>query len=360
MCGRAGRKGFDEHGESILMVREKDKLQAFELMKRELNELHSCLNTHQSGLDRAILEVVGAGRITNQTELKEYLSLTLVGNQLAEQDLLDSAQISVQNLVQNGFFVEDDDNFKATILASATLASGLAPNEALLLAKEISRDIGNFCLKDDFHAVYHVTPLSGLHRHNWVRMMDIYNVMQDNKKHVADLIGIQPAYLQKLAQGGSMKNGDIHQIHERFFNALILFDLLNEVPFVSLIEKYDINRGALQSMQQVAASFSGMVSNFCRGANLKLLECIIRDLQGRLSSGVESDLIGLCQIPHVERVRARLLQKAGLDTPEIVAKTDIIDIFKALKSIDAPDNIIFKVARQIQFGAKEYVENGRQ
>ena len=47
------------------------------------------------------------------------------------------------------------------------------------------------------------------------------------------------------------------QIHKRFYAALVLHDLVREVPLMQVSQKYGAPKGTLQSLQQSAATFSG-------------------------------------------------------------------------------------------------------
>ena len=49
-------------------------------------------------------------------------------------------------------------------------------------------------------------------------------------------------------------------IHHRFYVALALNDLVNEVPLSKVAKKYDASKGMLQGLQQTVSSFAGMVS----------------------------------------------------------------------------------------------------
>ena len=52
-------------------------------------------------------------------------------------------------------------------------------------------------------------------------------------------------------------------IHQRFYTALALHDLVNERSLTAVSRKYGANKGMLQSLQQAAATFAGMVTRFC-------------------------------------------------------------------------------------------------
>ena len=66
MIGRAGRKGVDTEGESILLCRESDRKRVEQLVMSDLKPVKSCLiqdngETLCSSMKRAILEVIVSG-----------------------------------------------------------------------------------------------------------------------------------------------------------------------------------------------------------------------------------------------------------------------------------------------------------
>jgi hypothetical protein len=46
-------------------------------------------------------------------------------------------------------------------------------------------------------------------------------------------------------------------VHRRFYTALALHDLVNEVPLAVVARKFGCSRGMLQSLQQSASTFAG-------------------------------------------------------------------------------------------------------
>ena len=50
--------------------------------------------------------------------------------------------------------------------------------------------------------------------------------------------------------------------HLRFYTALALQDLVNEVPLAEVAVKFQCARGFLQSLQQGAATFAGECTSF--------------------------------------------------------------------------------------------------
>jgi DNA polymerase theta len=51
-------------------------------------------------------------------------------------------------------------------------------------------------------------------------------------------------------------------VHRRFYTALALHDLVNEVPLAVVAAKFGCSRGMLQSLQQSAATFAGGYNSF--------------------------------------------------------------------------------------------------
>lgn len=69
MAGRAGRKGVDTKGESILICKQSEKSKVVDLLKSELHPVHSCIggelvskgNHNPTAMSRALLEVIVSG-----------------------------------------------------------------------------------------------------------------------------------------------------------------------------------------------------------------------------------------------------------------------------------------------------------
>ena len=78
---------------------------------------------------------------------------------------------------------------------------------------------------------------------------------------MAELVGVEERFLVRAARGNiathTTKQQHALAIHNRFYTALILNDLVNEMPLNAVARKYACARGQLQSLQQNAATFAG-------------------------------------------------------------------------------------------------------
>ena len=142
-------------------------------------------------------------------------------------------------------------------------------------------------------------------------------------RRVADLVGIEEAFLARAVRGRILTRTDQHRqslaVHRRFFAALALQDLVHEVPLNVVTRRYGANRGMLQSLQGSAATFAGMVTVFCEKLGWTNMELLLSQFQSRLSFGVERELCDLVRISLLNAARARMLYNAGYHTIASVA-----------------------------------------
>ena len=85
--------------------------------------------------------------------------------------------------------------------------------------------------------------------------------MTPDMRRVAELVGVEESFLARAVRGRILtktaKQVRVVQIHRRFYLALVLHDLVNEMPLNAVGRKYGLNKGMLQSLQQSAATFAG-------------------------------------------------------------------------------------------------------
>ncbi|KAL1509907.1 hypothetical protein ABEB36_004572 [Hypothenemus hampei] len=121
-------------------------------------------------------------------------------------------------------------------------------------------------------------------------------------------------------------------VHKRFFVALALQDLVNEVPLAEVCMKFNCNRGMLQGLQQSASTFAGMVTSFSKQLGWTSVEILLAQFQDRMQFGVGRDLLDLMQLPVLNGKLARILYKAGVETLVQLAN----------QSVDAIEGILIK------------------
>ena len=216
MVGRAGRKGVDERGESVLICKPSERSKVTNLFQSAPKPVTSCLDESKRGqrgrgrdtsaLRRALLEVVVSGTATSQREIETYVRCTLLFAEMSKKfskspaaktttsPNKDAATIArnlvkttLQYLLTNEFIAvrtplpdRHRDNpgdsavlpsagsteHHATQLGAATVASALSPEEALLVFAELRKARRNFVLENELHIIYLVRVCSlSLHKY---------------------------------------------------------------------------------------------------------------------------------------------------------------------------------------------------
>ncbi|KAL4193941.1 hypothetical protein AMTRI_Chr05g66280 [Amborella trichopoda] len=395
MAGRAGRTGIDTSGESILICKPEEVKRISALLNDSCPPLQSCLSEDKNGMTHAILEVVAGGIVQTATDIHRYVRCTLLNSTKPFEDVVKSAQDSLRWLCQRKFLEwnEETKMYSTTPLGRATFGSSLTPEESLVVLDDLSRAREAFVLASDLHLVYLVTPINVDVEPDWElyykRFMELSNLDQS----VGNRVGVKEPFLMRMAHGAptvhtlgkSRLNGRRQyaksqsfcmtsfnnmlsdelslRVCRRFYVALMLARLVQEVPVMAVCEAFKVARGMVQALQENAGRFALMVSVFCERLGWHDLEGLVSKFQNRVTFGVRAEIVELTTIPLVKGSRARALYRAGLRTPQAVAEASIPDIVKALfegsswaaEEGSAMRRMQFGVAKKIKVGARRIV-----
>jgi replicative superfamily II helicase len=78
---------------------------------------------------------------------------------------------------------------------------------------------------------------------------------------------------------------EIARIYRRFYTALQLRDLCNEMPVHAVARKYDIPRGTVQTLAQTCHGFAAGMIKFCERMNWGALAAVLDHFSDRLKAG---------------------------------------------------------------------------
>jgi DNA polymerase theta len=78
---------------------------------------------------------------------------------------------------------------------------------------------------------------------------------------------------------------EIARIYRRFYAALQLRDLCNEMPVHAVARKYDIPRGMVQNLAQTCHGFAAGMIKFCERMNWGALVAVLDHFSDRLRAG---------------------------------------------------------------------------
>uniref|UniRef100_A0A8C4VI48 DNA polymerase theta n=1 Tax=Gopherus evgoodei TaxID=1825980 RepID=A0A8C4VI48_9SAUR len=358
MAGRAGRKGVDIVGESILVCKSSERSKGIALLQGSLKPVHSCLLRGEgegvtSSMIRAILEIIVGGVASTPDDVRTYASCTLLAASLKDRDQdserdEDRAQngaveACVRWLLENEFIqILDSGNgmkevYRPTHLGTATLSSSLSPTEALGIFADLQRAMKGFVLENDLHILYLVTPVyEEWTTIDWYQFFCLWEKLPSSMKRVAELVGIEEGFLARSVKGKIIaKTEKQHRqmaIHKRFFTSLALLDLISEIPLKDITKKYNCSRGQLQSLQQSAATYAGMVTVFSNRLGWHNMEQLLSQFQSRLTFGIQRELCDLVRVSLLNAQHARALYNAGFITVADLAKGNTAEVETALKN----------------------------
>ncbi|KAF5402490.1 hypothetical protein PHET_04083 [Paragonimus heterotremus] len=429
MAGRAGRKGLDTSGQSILLCKPRDLPRVRQLISAGMPPVRSCLiDSHggasESSLKRALLEVIANGFIETVADARLYLSSTLMAvimlstndqfaassqncstrrrslrlsqpglqpcrelcgsstkqlespslteqfisfinrilntclSQLSDYELIliDRSTCAHTGCLDCNVSVDQDERdlvksdilpgcarLQPTAFGRAVLSSSLGPTHGLVVFEELDKARRAIALDTDLHFVYLLTPVyldvgAAL---DWYRYLEQYQALSAADRRVADLIGVEERFIIRCVSGASASGSrygtstclaDRVALHRRFYMALALYRLVCEDGLSTVAQNFGINRGLLQSLQQQAATYAGMVTVFCNRLGWVHLERLLANYQSRLFYGVSEELVDLLRLlPLVNAQRARALYSGGYTTVSSLASAKPRDLARFLQ-----------------------------
>ena len=255
--------------------------------------------------------------------LIRYANCTLLAAQLEKEGQEGVIQSCVDFLESSEFIrlqeVDGAVRYVATRLGLACLAASLGPDESLKVFTELSKARKQFVLENELHIIYLIVPIYAAvswPNMDWMSYLSLWEELSEDMKRVGTIVGVEERWMVR-AMRGTVRTTDPEQrkclaIHQRFYTALALHDLVNEMPLSRVASTYGATKGMLQSLQQAASTFSGMVTVFCDRLGWSNLELLVGQFQSRMEFGVQRELVDLCKLMSVDGARARMLYNAGI------------------------------------------------
>uniref|UniRef100_A0A516IJI0 Helicase and polymerase-containing protein TEBICHI n=1 Tax=Turnera subulata TaxID=218843 RepID=A0A516IJI0_9ROSI len=389
MAGRAGRTGIDTAGESVLICKPDELKRIMGLLTENCPPLQSCLSEDKNGMTHAILEVVAGGIVQTANDIHRYVRCTLLNSTKPFKDVVKSAQDSLRWLCHRKFLEWNEETklYSTTPLGRAAFGSSLCPEESLIVLDDLSRAREGFVLASDLHLVYLVTPINVDVEPNWELYYERFMELSALDQSVGNRVGVSEPFLMRMAHGAPMRtlsrtmddarknrgkldsrSGVINRsmmsdeqtlrVCKRFYVALILSRLVQEVPVGEVCEAFKVARGMVQALQDNSGRFASMVSLFCERLGWHDLEGLVAKFQNRVSFGVKAEIVELTTIPYIKGSRARALYKAGLRTPLAIAEASIPEIVKALFESSSWAAQEGSAQRRMQLGIAKKIKNG--
>ncbi|KAI1437566.1 P-loop containing nucleoside triphosphate hydrolase protein [Xylaria sp. CBS 124048] len=329
MRGRAGRKGKDEIGETYLCCRKDDLDDVVELMHADLPQVSSALTTDKRRIQRALLEVVSIRLVDSRESMNEYIGKTLLSISREPELIREHVDSSLQELLKTGFIQCDRfDTFVATQFGKAVVASSLDPEDGAFIHREMQRALRAFVMDGEMHVLYTFTPVQELSMTiNWQVFRSEMEALDDSGLRVMTFLGLKPTIVNRMAQGGTLKEStpeekETARVYRRFYLALQLRDLCNEIPVHVVARKYDMPRGTVQTLQQTCQGFAAGMIKFCEQMGWGAMAATLDHFSDRLKAGAKADLLALAKVTFIKSRTARVFYDNGFKTVALLANAD--------------------------------------
>lgn len=158
-----------------------------------------------------------------------------------------------------------------------------------------------------------------------------YNKLSADQLHTAKMIGITESLAIRIVMGKTLTEEQSNLVN-RFFVTLILQDLWNLKSVFEVSQSYGVNRGLVQNLVSLAASYAVSVSKFCQEIQeFWAFDAVLNVITSRLRHCCTSELIPLMELPSVRLSRAKQLYANGFKTIEAIAKADPQDLVNAVE-----------------------------
>ncbi|GAB4817305.1 hypothetical protein N2152v2_004351 [Parachlorella kessleri] len=352
MAGRAGRAGLDTEGESYLIAGSVPLPKLEALMRDGDTAIETCLAQGKRGMKRAMLEMVATGVVSTAADVQRYACCTLLAAMHDAQAVVAATRAALAWLAQQGFICwsKATQTYDCLPLGKAALASGLSPEDCLLVKADLDRALDGLVLRTELHKMFLCVPVTALgDAHiDWPKFSRVVERLQGPEAAVMCQVGVNPRFVQDQARGvgsggtgaGNRQQREAERVCKRFWAALVVSDVVREEQAPDVLRRYGMRPGPLDALKRQVAGFASMVATFCEQMPVELgyhdISTMLKSYQARVLRGVREDILPLSEIPHLKGHVARVLYKAGLRDPEAVAAVGSVDEIVAILDQAAP------------------------
>ena len=238
-----------------------------------------------------MLEIISIRLARSRESIMEYFCKSLLYSTQSSNYIQHSIETSLDELQDMNLIVGDSlSEFTPTQLGKAIVGSAIDPDDGIFVHKELAKALRAFVMDGEMHILYVFTPVQDFGiTVNWQVFRNEMEALDESGLRVLHFLGIKPTSILRLyvaslrffhfwvgsglmvnnrAQGGMLKETTPEEkltarVHRRFYLAMQLRDLCNEMPIQAVARKYDMPRGSVQTLSQTCQGFAAGMVKFC-------------------------------------------------------------------------------------------------
>ncbi len=302
MAGRAGRPGFDEAGDAIIVAGTGDDVEdLMELyVEAEPEPVESRL-AGLRGLRHMALGLIASGLASSESSLRRIIARTLFARSRGLERALSLLDVALRDLRRWGLVGE---GLEATPLGAETARLYLDPYTVPYASRLLSRARG----LDVDKALFLVAGAPDMIR---------LPVARREEDDLLDRLVEEAPGMLELAS--TLDPEELSAVKV----ALLLRDWIEEAPDEQLLSRYNVGPGDIAAIAETGAWIAGSLARILPLMGARERDAsILASLSQRIRHGVREELLPLVAIPGIGRVRARRLYQAGYRTLLDLAQAD--------------------------------------
>jgi helicase len=295
MAGRAGRPGFDNYGEAVLIARNsRDERYLFEnYIKGEPEKIDSRL-ANESVLRTHILASIAGAFTRNRAELMDFLENTFFAYQKGTAYLSPITDEIIEFLEEEGMIAFKKDNLFATSFGRRISELYIDPLTGVII-------------KDALHEPKEKEAFALLHM---IASTPDMMVLTLRKKDRNEMLDVFYAHADSLLITDEEKYPTDESLSE-LKTASALMQWILETPEDNIVRRFGIGPGDLRTLIELSDWLLYSASEIARLFNMRETVKAISQLRVRVGYGVKEELLELVSLRGIGRVRARNLYNSG-------------------------------------------------
>ncbi|XP_013161542.1 PREDICTED: helicase POLQ-like [Papilio xuthus] len=361
MAGRAGRAGVSDAGESILICGEREWSWVRGVVGGRMPGARSVL----CGAVPALLLSGAALRLApRRADLVRLLRHSLLAVTHRDTiDLEECCDAGIRSLVRGGALevrggrggahddtrpIHEDTELAVSKLGRAAIIGCMELGMARQFLSDLETAGEGVVLGGALHLLYLVAPHEPALRPDYRHYHNLYTKLGAEGVRVARALAITDKVAVKMITGKPITDVP-EQVLNRFYVAMMLYDLWKQVPFAEVADKYCVSRGAVQAALQAATAQSSCCARLCEalceaegggggpkgsgGGAVWAWRALLAELAPRLQHCAAPQLQQFMELPNVRKARARQLLRAGYKRVEELAKSSAEELVSRIEHL---------------------------